>query len=69
MNGITISLVTYLITIIISLFIAVTIKIIVVTLEKFSKPEVEGVVGAQVSAPKDDTDIAIAIAVAKQKQS
>ncbi|HPO51178.1 MAG TPA: hypothetical protein PLO89_12700 [Spirochaetota bacterium] len=69
MNGITISLITYVITIIISFLIAAIIKLIVVTLEKFAKPEDDEESEQTAALPKDDTEIAIAIAAAKQKQS
>lgn len=69
MNGITISLITYVITIIISFLIAAIIKLIVVTLEKFAKPEEHGESEQTAALSKDDTEIAIAIAAAKQKQS
>jgi hypothetical protein len=74
MSGIEISLITYLLTIIISLFVAVLVHYMVVILKKFPQEEA-GVVSGNLEdvdhlceGLKDETAIATVIAIAKARQ-
>jgi|GEM_PF-2771917 len=69
MNGITISFFTLIITVIISYFIACVIKVMVVLLHKFSKPEAPVVeTQSAVEVSSDESKIAAVIAIAKSQK-
>jgi hypothetical protein len=68
-NGLTVSFATLFITIIISYFIAFLIKIMVVLLDKFSKPVVvvESTISTVVES-SDESEIAAVIAIANSRK-
>ncbi len=68
MDGFSVSILTTIITIIISFFIAFVVKIMVIVLDKFSKPvqQVETKTAAQ-DISNDETDIAAVIAIASSQ--
>jgi hypothetical protein len=68
MDGLSVSFATLLITIIISYFIACLIKVMVVLLEKFAKPEVAMVVKeSAIIESTDESEIAAVIAIANSR--
>lgn len=68
MNGMTISFFTLIITVIISYFIACVVKVMVVLLNKFSKPETEVSASESVSVSSDESEIAAVIAIAESQK-
>jgi Na+-transporting methylmalonyl-CoA/oxaloacetate decarboxylase gamma subunit len=68
-NGLTVSFATLFITIIISYFIAFLVKIMVVLLDKFSKPVVvvESTISTVVES-SDESEIAAVIAIANSRK-
>jgi len=69
MNGITISFFTLIITVIISYFIACVVKVMVVLLDKISKPEaVSTPEPGAVAVSSDESEIAAVIAIANSRK-
>lgn len=68
MSGISISFLTLIITVIISYFIACVIKVMVVLLHKFTKPEAAVAMPESAAESSDESEIAAVIAIAKSKQ-
>jgi Na+-transporting methylmalonyl-CoA/oxaloacetate decarboxylase gamma subunit len=68
-NGLTVSFVTLLITVIISYFIACLVKVMVVLLDKFSKPvAVAESTDSTVVESTDESEIAAVIAIANSRK-
>jgi hypothetical protein len=68
MDGLTVSIVTLITTIIISYFIACVIKIMVMVLEKIAKPEVAMVINKSAVIESDESEIAAVIAIANSRK-
>ena len=68
MDGLTVSFITLIVTIIISFFVALIVKLMTVLLDKFSKPHKESNLAADTLVFSDESDIAAVIAIAKSQK-
>ena len=68
MSGLTISFFALIITVIISYFIACVVKVMVVLLHKFTKPEAAASVQETVAESSDESEIAAVIAIAESRK-
>ncbi len=68
MDGLTVSFITLIVTIIISFFVALIVKLMTVLLDKFSRPHKETNEAADTLVFSDESDIAALIAIAKSQK-
>jgi Na+-transporting methylmalonyl-CoA/oxaloacetate decarboxylase gamma subunit len=64
MDGLTVSFITLIITVVISLFIACLVKLMSVVLDRFSKPHKEPEQAANIRVFRNEANIAAVIAIA-----